>query len=210
MAGDGKSGTAAGDDARHQVDESDPIRLTRSWMREAGETESWPNAVSLATSGSTGKVGCRTVLLWVRDDGLYFGTSLAARKARDLSDVPYAALAAFWQNVRQWRAEGSVELASEDIADTLFSASPVQEQLLIWASKDGRPQENGELASDYETLRARYADGSIPRPEKWRAFQVVPEVFEFWEADVVEWKHRCRRFVRDPTSRQWVSYFVGP
>ncbi|WP_422736373.1 pyridoxamine 5'-phosphate oxidase family protein [Micromonospora sp. WMMD729] len=189
---------------------SDPIRLTRAWIADAARTGPWSNAVSLATADAAGKVGCRTVLLFLRDDRLYFATSLESRKGRDLMAVPYAAMSAFWMKVRQWRAEGPARLASEELADTLFSEAPLPERLLVRASADGRPQTPDQLNVAYQDCRSRYADVVVPRPGKWRAFQLLPETFEFWEADVVKWQHRCRRFTWDAESASWSSCFVGP
>ena len=89
----------------------DPVKQLIAWLREAvdaGADE--PNAMTLATCGTTGAPSARMVLLKSVDaSGLSFFTNYHSRKARELDANPRAALVFYWPELeRQVRIEGSV------------------------------------------------------------------------------------------------------
>jgi len=176
----------------------DPIAVLQGCLQEAQKTEVWATAVCLATASHDGKPSNRMMTLReVSHHGLYFATSMDSRKARDLAESPYAAMATFWPSThKQWRAEGRVMLEETTTADRYFAESPRQEQILVWASRDGHAQTPHELATDVDSYNREFGGINIPRPSKWRVFRVVPEAFEFWQADSVDWKDGAAVFLR--------------
>jgi pyridoxamine 5'-phosphate oxidase len=161
-----------------------PLALIAEWLREAERSEpANPHAMALATASAGGSPSVRMVLLKGLDErGVAFYTNLNSRKARELRDNPRAALCLYWKSLdRQIRIEGAVEAVSEAEADEYFASRPRLAQIGAWASKQSAPLES-RLALEQEVARftAKFGLGTVPRPEFWSGFRVVPEVIEFW------------------------------
>jgi pyridoxamine 5'-phosphate oxidase len=144
-----------------------------------------PNAMSLATVGMSGNPSVRIVLMKDVDErGFVFYTNLEGRKGRELRTHPVAAICFHWAALEvQVRAEGPVELVSDEEADAYFSTRPRESQIGAWASIQSQPiehaQDLGERVAEYEKM---YEGREVPRPPHWSGFRLRHERIEFWKA----------------------------
>ncbi|GJL85242.1 MAG: pyridoxine/pyridoxamine 5'-phosphate oxidase [Micavibrio sp.] len=166
-----------------------PIFMFQEWLEEAGKDEpNDPNAMCLATADSGGKPSARMVLLKSYDEkGFVFYTNEQSHKGRDLTENPQAALCFYWKSTRkQVRIEGKTEQVSDKEADDYFASRPRGAQIGAWASAQSRPLESDTaLQKAVEELEEKYKDTkSIPRPDYWIGYRLVPDSIEFWIADI--------------------------
>jgi pyridoxamine 5'-phosphate oxidase len=144
-----------------------------------------PNAMSLATVGMSGNPSVRIVLMKDVDErGFVFYTNLEGRKGRELRTHPVAAICFHWAALEvQVRAEGPVELVSDEEADAYFATRPRESQIGAWASIQSQPiehaQDLGERVAEYEKM---YEGREVPRPPHWSGFRLRHERIEFWKA----------------------------
>jgi pyridoxamine 5'-phosphate oxidase len=142
-----------------------------------------PDAMALATVDDTGLPDVRMVLLnGYNEAGFVFYTNLQSRKGVDLAANPKAALCLHWKSLRrQVRIRGSVEPVSDAEADAYFQSRPRLSRIGAWASHQSQPLESRfALEKAVAVQTARFAAGTIPRPEFWSGYRVVPETIEFW------------------------------
>jgi pyridoxamine 5'-phosphate oxidase len=162
----------------------DPISLFKDWLADAERSEpNDPNAMTLATATPDGAATARMILLkGVDDRGFTFYTNLGSRKAEHLSANPRAALCFYWKSLkRQVRVEGTVERVDDAEADAYFATRPRGAQIGAWASEQSRPMEGRfRLEARVAKYTAKFHVGTVPRPDFWSGFRVVPEHIEFW------------------------------
>ena len=163
-----------------------PITRFKSWMEDAERSEPEdPTAVALATATPAGVPSVRMVLLkGVDDRGFVYYTNLASRKAREMTANPHVALCFHWKSLtRQVRIEGRVEAVDDAEADAYFATRQRLSQIGAWASKQSQPLVGRlELEKRVAEYTARFNFGSVPRPEFWSGFRLVPERIEFWKS----------------------------
>ena len=166
------------------TERTDPFSLFMDWLAEATASEpNDANAMTLATVDAQGRPDARMVLLKDIDDrGFTFYSNRESAKGEALAAHPAAALLFHWKSLRrQVRVRGAVEPVSEAEADAYFASRARESRIGAWASDQSRPldsRETLELAVARET--ARFADGEVPRPERWTGWRVIPETVEFW------------------------------
>ncbi|MGE0790984.1 MAG: pyridoxamine 5'-phosphate oxidase [Sandaracinaceae bacterium] len=167
-------------------------------------------AAVLATATPDARPSVRWVLLKEAEpDGFYFYTNYESRKASELDANPRAALAIHWPEIgEQFRVEGSVERASPGRSDAYHAARPRESQLAAWASPQSRPIESREaLLERLEAIRARFADGPVPRPPFWGGYRLVPERIERW----TNGEHRLHdRWLYERDGEAWRVSRIGP
>lgn len=155
--------------------------------------------MSLATVSPDGVPSVRTVLLKSVDArGFVFYTNLESRKGRELRATPLAALCFYWPALDlQIRIEGIVEPVSDDEADAYFASRPRESQIGAWASLQSEELASMNALRDrVAEMKARFADGPVPRPPHWSGRRVVPSSIEFWEAGEFR-LHERRHYERD-------------
>jgi pyridoxamine 5'-phosphate oxidase len=189
MSGDGGLRDLRVDYGREPLDEramhADPLEQFRVWFGEAvaaGIPE--PNAMTLGTAEAGGRVSCRTVLLKGFDGrGFVFYTNHGSRKGRQLAANPRAALLFAWLTLeRQVEIEGRVERVSEEESEEYFQSRPFGSRLGAWVSEQSSVIASREvLTARFAELKAKFADGNMPKPEFWGGYRVVPESVEFWQ-----------------------------
>ncbi len=161
-----------------------PIGLFKDWLADAERSEpNNPNAMTLATVTPDGAASARMILLkGVDERGFTFYTNLGSRKAEQLSVNPRAALCFYWKSLkRQVHVEGTVERVDDAEADAYFATRPRGAQIGAWASKQSRPMEGRfRLEARVAKYTAKFHVGTVPRPDFWSGFRVVPERIEFW------------------------------
>jgi len=162
----------------------DPLALFARWMAEAEKSEiNEANAMSVATADAQGRPNLRMVLLKGWDaDGFVFYSNRQSAKGVELTADPFAALCLHWKSLRrQVRIRGRVSEVSAEEADTYFASRPKDSQIGAWASAQSRPME-GRWTFEKEIARyaAKYALTTVPRPDYWTGFRVIPFEIEFW------------------------------
>jgi len=176
-----------------------PLALFARWYEEARGTEPDPTAMALATATSDGRPSVRTVLLKAFDArGFVFYTNFDSRKARELAENNRASILFFWRSYeRQIRIDGTVEKVSDAEADEYFRSRPLESRLSVYASRQSAPIENRQVLDDLFTqAQERFRGGTVPRPEWWGGYRLLPDEFEFWQGR----QHRMHdrlRYVRE-------------
>lgn len=189
----------------------DPHALFESWFAEAKALEpNDPSAMALATADANGRPSVRMVLLKGHDDrGFVFYTNFESRKGAELAVNPRAALAFHWKSLRrQVRIEGPVEPVSSAEADAYFQSRARDSQLSARASDQSRALQSRALfEARFEAERERFEGQTIPRPEHWSGYRVVPEVIEFW-TDRAHRLHERRVFTK--AAQGWTEGLLYP
>jgi pyridoxamine 5'-phosphate oxidase len=181
----------------------DPFAQLTAWLEDArgsGLLDPW--AMALATVSPDGWPSSRMVLLrGVDPRGLVFYTDYGSPKAADVTADPRAAVTFFWDPLhRQVRVTGRVERVSAEESDAYFASRPRGHQLSAWASEQSRPiADRAGLEARAREVEERFAsvEGSLPRPERWGGFRLVPATFEFWHGRQ-DRLHDRLRYERDP------------
>ena len=166
--------------------DSNPIQQFNLWFEQALAADLIePNAMTLATATADGKPSARIVLLkGVSEQGFVFYTNYGSQKGRQLIANPYAALVFHWDKLeRQIRIEGKVEKLSSVESLEYFHSRPKASQLGAWTSNQSQVIANREvLEQKLASLQAQHSDeDTIPLPEHWGGFRVVPNRLEFWQ-----------------------------
>lgn len=163
---------------------SDPIALFKEWFQEAAGTEpNDPEAVALATSNLEGRPSVRMVLMKGADErGFRFYTNAESQKGGQLRENPRAAMCFHWKTQRrQVRLEGRVESLTAAEADDYFHSRARRSQISAAVSQQSRPLASREqlerAARDLEST----CTATVPRPDYWRGYILIPDHIEFWQ-----------------------------
>jgi pyridoxamine 5'-phosphate oxidase len=164
---------------------AEPWRLFAAWFEEAKRAEPVnPDAMAVATVDASGLPNVRMVLLKGFDErGFVFYTNLGSVKAAELEGAPKAALTFYWKALaRQVRARGVVEAVSAAEADAYFASRSRMAQIGAWASKQSAALES-RMAFEKAIAQytAKFALGTVPRPQFWSGYRIVPAEIEFWQ-----------------------------
>jgi pyridoxamine 5'-phosphate oxidase len=178
-----------------------PLEIAAAWLAQAQREASQPNPNSmvLATVDSSGHPSARVVLckeIAVQQGCLLFYTNYRSRKGGELATNPRAAVVLHWDHLhRQVRAEGEVEMLSDDENDDYFRTRAWQKQVGAWASQQSQPVESREALAAAVAREARrfgipYAGpGStepeqisvtVPRPPNWGGYRLYVDALELW------------------------------
>lgn len=169
-----------------------------------------PKAMTLATVGSEGRPGVRTVLLKQVDErGFTFFTNTKSRKGRDLTANPRAALCFHWQPLKQQViVEGSVERVSDTEADEYWRTRPRDSQFAAWASNQSEPLDSlADLRARHAEYKRQFEGQSVARPPHWSGYRVVPDRIEFWTAG---WARLHERVCYQKTGEAWSVTRLNP
>jgi pyridoxamine 5'-phosphate oxidase len=191
---------------------ADPLAQFGAWLSDATEAGlPEPTAMALATVNASGQPRARTVLLKSHDaSGFTFYTNRASRKASDLTDVPRASLLFGWYAIhRQVIIEGTVRVLTKGDSEPYFHSRPRGSQLGAWASHQSTVVgSRDELDQRYAELEQRWPEpAEVPMPDFWGGYQVVPEVYEFWQGRVNRLHDRLR-YRRE--SGRWLLERLAP
>src|SRR5262249_3624904 len=164
--------------------DADPIVQFRAWFDEAvTEGVREPDAMTVATAGSTGAPSARTVSLRGLDErGFAFYTNYRSPKARDLDENPRAAIVFHWREVeRQVRAAGT---AAGRPGGGWWAAGGTRRR---GGGRGALPPPERGVAAD-GAKRELASEGAAPRsgdapplPEFWGGYVVTPVEVELWQ-----------------------------
>jgi pyridoxamine 5'-phosphate oxidase len=177
-----------GDHLLESTAPADPFVLFDAWLadallaKERGELPE-PTAMVIATCVDD-QPSTRTVLLKnVSDEGFTFFTNYNSRKGSELSRNRNVALLFGWYPLhRQVRVEGTAELVPRAESEAYFATRPRESQLAAWASEQSATLASlDELTRAYAAAELRFHDTTVPCPEHWGGYQVIPTMIEFWQ-----------------------------
>jgi pyridoxamine 5'-phosphate oxidase len=162
-----------------------PLELWRRWLDDAMVAElAEANAMVLSTVDADGTPSNRLVLCKGADeDGFVFFTNYGSRKARALVASPRVALLFPWHSLgRQVRIEGTAVKTSYDESAAYFASRPRGAQLSAAASRQSSVvSSRSDLEAAVAAVAAAVGDGTVPLPDDWGGFRVVPSLVEFWQ-----------------------------
>lgn len=164
---------------------SNPILLFERWIedaRAAGIRDA--NAMTLATATREGRPSARLMLLKeVSEAGFIFYTNYTSRKACEIENNPFAALAFFWPELeRQVRVEGQARRVAREQTEAYFRTRARGSQLGAWVSHQSRPvPDRAALDAKLEELEQRFAGNEVNVPAFWGGYCLEPSSIEFWQ-----------------------------
>lgn len=162
-----------------------PITQFEAWLKQAIDAGLQdPTAMTVATVNADGQPSQRIVLLkQVNDKGFVFYTNYESRKAQDIEANPLVSLHFPWHLLeRQVKICGRVEKVSSAESLKYFLSRPEESQLAAWASAQSRPVSSRQLLmQQFTAMKEKFSKGSIPLPDFWGGYRVVPTAIEFWQ-----------------------------
>ncbi len=162
-----------------------PITQFEAWLKQAIDAGLQdPTAMTVATVNAEGQPSQRIVLLkQVNDKGFVFYTNYESRKAQDIEANPLVSLHFPWHLLeRQVKICGRVEKVSSAESLKYFLSRPEESQLAAWASAQSRPVSSRQLLmQQFTAMKEKFSKGSIPLPDFWGGYRVVPTAIEFWQ-----------------------------
>lgn len=189
---------------------NDPIHFFNSWLKEAENTGVvLPESMSVSTC-SDGRPSSRMVLLKeVDQQGFVFFTNYGSRKATELEENPFAALLFHWNILqRQVRIEGKIERISHAESEAYFHSRGRGSQIGAWASKQSQIlDERQTLVDSVKYYEEKFAGQTIPLPDFWGGYRVIPEKIEFWQGKA---DRLHDRFTYTKSGQEWVINRLNP
>lgn len=162
-----------------------PVDQFADWFAQALELHpDDASSMTLATASANGRPSARIVLLkHFGEAGFCWYTDYRSQKGRDLDDNPQAELLFYWADLnRQIRINGRVEKLPAAQGTHYFHQRPIGSQLSAIASVQSQVIDSREyLENKVAELKREFKNSSLPCPEQWGGYQLVPERFEFWQ-----------------------------
>ena len=189
----------------------DPISFFKNWLKEAENSGIiLPESMSVSTTTKKGRPSSRMVLLKEADQqGFVFFTNYGSRKASELEENPFAALLFHWNMLqRQVRIEGKIERISQEESEAYFHSRGRGSQIGAWASKQSEILDGREaLVSNVKYYEDKFAGKTVPLPEFWGGYRVIPETIEFWQGKA---DRLHDRFVYTKQDSTWAITRLNP
>ncbi len=164
----------------------DPLTQFHNWMDLAIASDIIePNAMTLSTADANGIPSSRIVLLKHYDQhGLCFFTNYTSKKGQDIAQNPHASIVIHWKELeRQICIRGKVEKTSTKESENYFHMRPHTSQIGAIASNQSSPvADRHTLELREQELLKKYPEGTtVPLPDFWGGFRIIPNYIEFWQ-----------------------------
>jgi len=163
----------------------DPFELFETWFSQAVEAKiKDPNTMLLATSSKENFPNIRAVLLKIFDEkGFVFFTNYNSVKAKEIAQNPHVALEFLWLDLeRQVRVLGRCEKISTAESLAYFMKRSRGSQIGAWVSEQSSVISSRKmLQMQIEKMKEKFAKGSVPLPDFWGGYRVIPSQIEFWQ-----------------------------
>ena len=168
--------------------------------------------MTLATATPDGKPTARIVLLKGFDErGFVFYTNYQSLKGQQAIANPQVALVFFWDCLqRQVRIEGKITKISSQESDSYFYSRPLGSQIGAVTSNQSEVIPNREfLQAKQQEITTKYQETeTIPRPDHWGGFLVIPDAIEFWQGRPNRLHDRLR--YRLQANNSWIIERLAP
>ncbi|XP_003428149.1 pyridoxine/pyridoxamine 5'-phosphate oxidase isoform X1 [Nasonia vitripennis] len=176
------------------VKSENPYDLFKEWYKEACLfSTAMPNALCLATVSKDMQVSARhLVLRRIEDDGFVIYTDNRSRKTRELEEVPTAAMCFLWaylndkgQRVaRQVRIEGDVVVLGKDSYADLYEKDKLFCKIRAYICHQDQEVDWNDLKARHDQLLndVRLNKKSLPMPDHYIGYKIVPRAIEFYYA----------------------------
>ncbi|MER7705289.1 phenazine biosynthesis FMN-dependent oxidase PhzG [Kitasatospora sp. NPDC097605] len=199
------TGTVVVDFPEFRTPPAEPMGLLNSWLAAAaGHGVREPRALALATADARGRSSSRILVInRVTERGIVFATHAGSQKGRELAENPWASGVLYWRETSQQIVlAGPVRRLPDAMAEELWAARAVFTHPMTTVSRQSRPVED---LDHFEEIRAKALElgrpgQPLPRPASYTAFELVPDVLEFW-ADGTDRLHERLRY--DRTADGW-------
>ncbi|MBE9135821.1 pyridoxamine 5'-phosphate oxidase [Nodosilinea sp. LEGE 07088] len=163
----------------------DPFGQFELWFQQAREAELLePNALVLSTVSPEGMPYQRTVLLKYFDlEGFVFFTNYGSRKAQHIAENAQVSLLFPWYTLeRQLAIAGTASKISSAESLRYFASRPRGSQLGAWVSQQSSIISSRQLLEmQFEKMKEKFLNRSVPLPDFWGGYRVKPISFEFWQ-----------------------------
>lgn len=190
----------------------DPIQQFTVWFDEIlAQKHDDPTAMVLSTVDMNGYPDSRVVLLKeLQSKGFVFFTNYLSVKGEQLQKNPHAALNFYWPSLsRQVRVRGLVSKIDPAQSHAYFVLRPRESQISAIASPQSQIiPDRSFLEKKYQKIAEQYkSHDSIPCPDFWGGYILVPEIVEFWQGRDNRLHDRLRYTKKD---NQWLHERLAP
>jgi pyridoxamine 5'-phosphate oxidase len=109
---------------------------------------------------------------------------------------------------QQVRIEGTISKVSAEESDAYFAVRPRESQIGAWASAQSSIlNSRKDLENEVARLNMQYENKTIPRPDYWGGFLVIPNRIEFWQGR----PNRLHdRFLYELNGENWIVFRLAP
>jgi pyridoxamine 5'-phosphate oxidase len=164
---------------------ADPIAQFGLWLKEAEQANIYePNAFVLSTVTPEQQPRSRTVLLkGVDEHGFFFATNYLSRKGQAIDANPKVSAVFGWYSIyHQVIIEGVAQVVPELDSDEYFASRPHDSQVAAWSSEQSQLIENRDaLDEQFRLALEKFKDSTVPRPDYWGGYRIIPTRIEFWK-----------------------------
>jgi pyridoxamine 5'-phosphate oxidase len=164
---------------------ADPIAQFGLWLKEAEEANIYePNAFVLSTVNNEQQPRSRTVLLkGVDEHGFFFATNYLSRKGQAIDANPKVSAVFGWYSIyHQVIIEGVAQVVPELDSDEYFASRPHDSQVAAWSSEQSQFIANRDaLDEQFRLALEKFKDSTVPRPDYWGGYRIIPTRIEFWK-----------------------------
>jgi pyridoxamine 5'-phosphate oxidase len=190
----------------------DPLKQFDTWFKMVLEAKvSEPNAMVLSTVDEKNCPSSRLLLLKEYDEnGFTFFTNYHSHKAHDLEHNNKASILMWWHCFhRQVRITGHVEKLALEISDAYFAIREKASNISAYISHQSEViKDREELIARYEAVSKQFENvPTIPRPDYWGGYRLIPDQFEFWQGAL---NRLHDRFLYSKKNGSWVIERLAP